>query len=129
MESERRPMFADGSIVSDYEPLFKYWELAKRINEELVSKAMLTNDDFNYLKDIVESGKTKLLDLIEVLKFRFKSRIDPKIARKALEESKGIDVDEDYARDYIAKILAGWLLEAGKIWRIIEFKGARLPLT
>ena len=127
--SSRKPMFADGTIVRDYEPLFKYWELARKINEDLVSKAMLTNEDFNYLRNLVEHERMSLVELMNVLKYRFRSRVDGKVAKKALRLTRGIELDEEDARDYIAGILAGWLIEAGRLWRIIEFKGARLPLT
>lgn len=117
-----KPPFASREIISDYEPLRLYLEEARRRGrEDLVEKALLTQDDFTYLSKLVGEN-LNLLDLIEKLKLRFIERVDGEIAREAFTKT-GLNVDVAFARERIAYILAGWLIEAGKYWRILSFKG------
>ncbi len=115
------PPFASGELVYDYEPLRVYLELAKRKGrEDLIEKALLTQEDFTILSSLV-IRRMNLLDLIDVLKQRFMERIDGDIAKEAFT-SIGLNVSTDFARERLAYILAGWLLEAGKYWKILTFK-------
>jgi len=52
----RLPPFATGELVNDYEPLYRYWELLRRRGrEDLLERAMLTEDDFDFLRRLVRS--------------------------------------------------------------------------
>ncbi len=122
-------MFANGTIVSDYEPLFRYWEIArKRGREDLVDKAMLENTDFDYIRRMVLEQALNLLEVLDRLEEYFIDRIDPEIAVKALEETLGIELELEEARRRLARILAGWLLEAAQTWGIIRLRGTKLPV-
>ena len=124
----RLPFLADGSVVGDYTPLFHYWEIARRKGrEELIEKAMLISEDFRFLERIVEREKYSLHRLLNILEDYYTPRLDPGIAREALREAYGVDIWEEDARRRIARILAGWLIEASKQWGKIRFTGIRLP--
>lgn len=124
--TEDKPLLADGSIVEDYRPLVAYWRKAKRISKELADKAILTNNDFQELRRIAETSiGASLLSLIELFKKKFSERIDPVLAREALKDVYGVDLSPEEARDKIAYIMAGWLLEAGRQLKIIGYKSWR----
>ncbi len=113
-------MFATGKLVRDYEPLRKYLELVK--DTEWYDKAFLNENDFKRLVELVKSkgGKPSLLEIWKELTEELKDRIEPKAALKALEAT-GYDVeDEEEARELLAKLLAGWLMEAGDEWHLIR---------
>ncbi|HIP65609.1 MAG TPA: hypothetical protein EYH08_03675 [Pyrodictium sp.] len=121
---KRLPPFATGQIIVDYEPLFRYWEAAPQHVRE---KAMLSNDDFKFLRKIVDEGKVgNLEELMNMLEKRFLDRIDADVARKVLSEYYGVPFDADYARRRLARLLAGWLVEAGTTWKILSLRG-QLP--
>ncbi len=125
--TSRKPVFADGSVVPDYEPLFRYWELAKeRKRQDLVDKAMLSQDDFMYLREALKAaGETvSLLDMLSALTERFVERVDAELAKEALMSLGYPEVSEDEAQRRIAKIIAGWLIEAGKAWNILKLTGS-----
>ncbi len=128
-QSKRKlPFLANGSVVGDYTPLFQYWEIAReKGREELVEKAMLVNEDFKFLERIVEREKFSLHRLLNILEDYYVSRLDPSIAREALRKAYGVDIWEEDARRRIARILAGWLIEASRQWGKIRFTGVRLP--
>ncbi len=122
-------MFASGTIVSDYEPLFRYWEIARREGrEDLVDKAMLENRDFDYIRKMILEQALNLLEVLDRLEEYFIERVDPGIAVKALEETLGIELELEEARRRLARILAGWLLEAAQTWGIIRLRGTKLPV-
>ncbi len=126
MDKPWSPPFASRELINDYEPLKAYLEIARRKGrEDLVEKALLSQEDFILLSSLVRRGLS-LLDLIDTLKARFMERVDGDIAREAFN-SLGLNVTTDFARERIAYILAGWLLEAGKYWKILTFK--ELPPT
>jgi hypothetical protein len=116
------PFFADASIVGDYKPLYKYWELLRRRGRS-VEKAMLNNEDFRFLEEVVNA--TPGLDvesLLNMLTNRFLERIDCKLAIEAYREAYNIVLSEDDACKKLARILAGWLIEAGKNTGILRLK-------
>lgn len=122
-------MFANGTVIPDYEPLFRYWEIArKRGREDLVNRAMLENTDFDYIRKMVLEQALNLLEILDRLEEYFIDRIEPEIAVKALEETLGIELELEEARRRLARILAGWLLEAAQTWGIIRLRGTRLPV-
>ncbi len=99
-----------------------YWEVLRRRNrEDLVEKSMLANEDFEKLEIVLSRGKHSLADLLDIFKGLFRERVDGEAAREAFSEL-GLQLDAESARDRIAYILAGWLLEASKYWRILSFK-------
>ena len=128
-QSRRRlPLLADGSVVGDYEPLFYYWEIArKHSREDLVEKSMLSRDDFYFIERLVEEERVALTRLLNVLEDYYVLRVDPEIAKEAYREAYGVDLSPEDARRRIARILAGWLIEAAKQWGKIRFTGTRLP--
>lgn len=122
MGRRRLPPFASGSIVEDYETLFIYWERARsRGREDLIEKSTLSNTDFDKLRVIVEEGTMTLEDLLERLTRDMAKRIDPELAVEALSERR-ISLDAEDARRYLARILAGWLIEAGEYWSILRLR-------
>ncbi len=122
MEAEKKlPVFATGRIVGDYGLLFKYWEVAGAKAEE----AMLRNEDFNHLRRLVEAKgpRLRLSELLDSLTDYFLPRVDPEAARQAYKSYYGIDVDTYTARRQVARLLAGWLVEAGEEWKILSLRG------
>jgi len=115
------PPFASREVIDDYEPLRAYLEVARRRGrEDLIDKVLLKQEDFTFLSTLVERGLS-LLDLINELKIRFMDRVDGEVASEAFT-AIGLNMSSDLARERLAYILAGWLLEAGKYWRILTFK-------
>lgn len=114
------PPFATGEIAGSYELLYIYWKKAGRRAEE----AVLREEDFEVLRHAVErEGLRRLDDLLERLTDHFVERIDPEAAREAVREYYGSDVDPEAAKRAIARLLASWLLEAGKEWKMYRFQG------
>ena len=109
VERKRRPMFATGEVVGDYEPLYLYWqELGERTED-----AVLQSRDFNELRRLLgEEGGARLDEVLERLTSYFLPRVDREAARRALEKYYGVKVDAEEAARRIAQILAGWLVEA-----------------
>jgi len=128
-ESKRRlPLLGNGSIVSDYEPLFRYWEIARRRGrEDIVEKSMLSRDDFRFIERLIEEERIILTRLLNILEDYYVLRVDPEIAREAYREVYGVELGGEDARRRIARILAGWLIEAAKQWGKIRLSGFRLP--
>ncbi len=107
-----KPFFADSSIVGDYTPLIKYWELLKK-EKRNIDDALLKPSDFKYIEQLVkEQGRISLAELLEKLTEYFYDRIDPDIASRALEEAYNVKTELEHARRIIARIMAGWLIEA-----------------
>ncbi len=122
MNKDEKPFFADGSIVGDYKPLIKYWEILKRKHREKLDEAFLTREDFEEIKKIIyEKKKMNIVELLTILKNTFKPRIDREVAVEALKEVYGTIVDPETAVDRIASIMAGWLIEASKNTGIVRF--------
>lgn len=124
--STDKPMLADGSIVADYKPLFKYWELAKKRSRELANKAVLSRGDLELLQEIIRGAagtRLSLADLLDLLVEKIMPRIDPDIAYEAIREVYGIELEKRDAQQRVARIVAGWIVEAGKTWGIIRIKG------
>jgi len=115
-------MFADGSIVEDYEPLFAYWEIASKKSREIAEKAMLRNEDFEYLKSIVGEGGISLYDLLEAMTSFYYNRVDEEIAAEAFRRVLELNLEPETARRRIARILAGWITEAACHWNMIRLK-------
>ena len=113
------PMFATGEIVADYEPLYLYWQEAGDRAEESV----LSNEDFRELQRLLSTADGMRLDqLLERLAPRFRGRLDPAAARRALKRYYGTDVGEEEAVDRLSRILAGWLVEAGTVWDMLRLR-------
>ncbi|NOZ89075.1 MAG: hypothetical protein GXO15_04035 [Crenarchaeota archaeon] len=118
-ERRRRPLFATGEVVGDYEPLLRYWEKAG----EKAGDSVLRNEDFQELQRLVREEQVSRLDeVLERLKPRFRERVDAKAASEALTEYYGVEVSPEEARDRIAELLAGWLVEAASQWNIIRLR-------
>lgn len=112
-------MFATGEIVGDYEPLYLYWREAG----QRAAESVLSEKDFEELRRIVsEEGVTRLDEVIERLKPLFRSRVDPRAARRAISSYYGVEVDEETAVDKILGILAGWLVEAASEWHLVSLR-------
>lgn len=118
--TSRKPLLADGSVVWDYEPLYRYWEAARRRGLEEVSIGAAELEFIE--KKVREGGKLPLLELREELATRLISRVDETAAEEAYR-SLGVQLPPGEARRKIAEILAGWALEAAKTLGIVEFKG------
>ncbi len=110
-----RPTFATGEFAGDYTDLKKYLEEAKKTNEECYNKAILSNEDFEWIKELVEKERRiNVQDLLKRIEERMKERVCGEIAAKAL------NMDEDYAKSRVARLLAAWLLEAALQWGILK---------
>ena len=124
MSSKRKPILASGTIVSDYEPLFKYWELAKSRNKKLAEKATLRSEDFDTVLSYVSSkGVVGLIDLLSYLEEYMLNRVDGQLAVRALKEIYGVMFEVEEAKHRIARILAGWLIEACNLWGTLKLTG------
>ncbi|ALU12635.1 hypothetical protein EYM_05970 [Ignicoccus islandicus DSM 13165] len=115
-----KPIFATKKLVRDYEPLRYYLELVR--DTEWYDKAFLSGADFKLLSAVVQNNKDKanLLAVWKMLTEKMKSRINSKMAYRALKNSGYHVRDEEEARDLMARMLAGWLLEAGEEWNLIR---------
>jgi len=117
---ERKPLLADGSVVGSYEPLFRYWEAARRRGLEEV---VIGGDELRYIEERVRrEGRVNLLQLRSELAERLLPKVDPEAAREAYE-SLGLRLAPEEARKRIAEILAGWALEAARALSLVEFRG------
>ncbi len=114
---------ATGNVIDNYEPLFYYWKKARnRKREDLIEKTLIREEDLELLKSVIEkSNELNLEDLLGKLSKTVLNRIDASIAKEALEDY-GISVDEESARELIARILAGWIIEAGEIRGILKLR-------
>ena len=115
-----KPTFASGKLIKDYEPLKRYLELVR--GSEWYDKGFLSNEDFDLLVRKAKSlSSGKLGELWDELTKELAKRINPEKALQALKET-GYDVkDPEEARERMARILAGWLIEAGEEWGTIRF--------
>jgi len=122
LAAEHLPFFADGSIVGDYKPLIKYWELLKKVGRDMES-VVLKREDFKYLEEVVESNPgLDVASLINMLQYRFLERIDCKLAAEAYREVYGFDIGEEDACKNLARIVAGWLIEAGESMGVLKLR-------
>jgi len=98
MSSSWAPPFASREVISDYEPLRAYLEVARRKGrEDLIEKVLLKQEDFLLLSTMVKQGLS-LLELISELKSRFMERVDGEVAREAFN-TIGLDVSSELARE------------------------------
>lgn len=117
-----KPFFADSSIVGDYTPLIRYWELLKK-EKRNIDDALLKPSDFKHVEQLIkEQGRISLAELLEKLTEYFYDRIDPEIATRALEEAYNVETELEYARRIIARIMAGWLIEASNTTGILRLR-------
>lgn len=127
MESrEWRPFFATKEIVRDYEVLRLYWEEARNAGrEDLVDASMLTEEDFRFIEREASRSGRSLYELMSIASERFRSRVSGDIASKAFARL-GVNLSEEEAAERLAWILAGWLIEASKEFKIIWFRPATI---
>ena len=121
---QRRPPFATGRLVSDYGPIYRYWEaLRAKGRQDLLERATLSEDDFGFVDRLVRSTPSMtLLELIDALKVRFRERVDPAIASEAL------GMDPEAAVEVLTSILAGWLVEAAEGFKVLGLRSRfRMP--
>jgi len=120
--SEKRPLLADGSVVEDYSPLYKYWERAR---ERGLEEAKITSEDLEFARELVErGGRVSLYELIKALAERMLERVDGGAAAEAYA-SLGIELPEELARKRIAEILAGWAVEACQTLNMLSIRKRR----
>ncbi|MEM0376694.1 MAG: hypothetical protein QXI90_02830 [Thermofilum sp.] len=116
----RKPLLANGSVVQDYEPLYRYWEAARRRGLEEVT---IGAEELEHIERRVrEGGRIPLLQLRQELAAQLLRKVDENAAEEAYK-SLGVEIPRTAARQRIAEILAGWALEAARTLGIIEFKG------
>jgi len=115
-----RPFASSGKIVRNYEPLKHYLELVK--GTEWYDKAFLSEDDFNYLRKVAKD-KMRLIDLLKELEEHFLNKINAEMALEAFRNADYPIEDEEEAKREMAKILAGWLVEAAEEWDILRLRG------
>ncbi len=133
MQSDRRrekpppPLLGDGSIVPDYTLLYAYWDALRRRGSD-VDEALLKREDFDLLRRLVEEGAGQTLDkLLDRLVEHFLPRIDREAALDAFRETYGFEADAETASRRVARIMAGWLVEAGKQSKMLRLRGPELP--
>ena len=120
-----KPPYATGFVVDDYGPLFAYWRIARAEGrEDLVEKAMIQKDDIDMLVELAYKG-TSLGGLLDILAGRLSNRIDGEIALKTVQACGYKNLDSINAQHYVAKILAGWLVELGESMGRIRFSTRR----
>ncbi|GAB6148540.1 hypothetical protein [Stetteria hydrogenophila] len=122
MPKPRRPPFATGSVVESYDFLYAYWEEARESGDEAaVEESMLSREDFDSLQRLVEEGVYSLEELLSTLTERFKARVKPELAARALGRL-GLSVGGEEAAHLVARQLAAWLVEAGEHWGILRLR-------
>lgn len=118
--TERKPFLADGSVVGNYEPLYRYWENARRRGLEEVA---ISAEELEEIEERVKhTGRLSLIELRNELAKKLITRVDADVAEEAYQ-SLGIQLSREEAQKKIAEILAGWALEAAKNLGIVEFRG------
>jgi len=119
----KKPLMATGDVIDNYEPLFYYWKRARNLNrEDLIEKTLIREEDLELLKNTIERNtKLNLEDLLNKLSKMILNRIDASVAKEALKDY-GISMSEESAREFIARILAGWIVEAGEIRGILKLR-------
>ncbi|MCE4623054.1 MAG: hypothetical protein F7C82_01970 [Desulfurococcales archaeon] len=120
-KNKKTPPFASGKVVDNYDLLFTYWRVAREQGrEDLVDKAMLKDEDYTRLREIV-ANKTRinLWDLLEELTDIFIDRIDEDIAYMAASRL-GYNISRGDARRLVARLMAAWLIEAGEYWNVVK---------
>ncbi len=122
--TEWLPPFASGKIVGSYDPLKKYLEVARRRGrEDLIEKALIGDDDLRLLRELTYRRGVSVDSLMAAFESRFYERVDPHIAAEAYK-SLGFRVDDEVARRMLARILAGWLIEAGEYWKLYKLQSS-----
>jgi len=121
----KRPFFATGYLVDDYTPLMKYWEILRdEGREDALERAFLNNEDYDLLKRLArEMVGRPLADIFDGLIERFEERVEAEPALRAFREAGYKSMSLPEAKRSMARILAGWLLEAGEYLKIIAFSG------
>ncbi|MCS7104637.1 MAG: hypothetical protein NZ954_03625 [Thermofilaceae archaeon] len=118
--TERKPFLANGSVVGNYEPLYRYWEKARGKGLEEVS---ISAEELEEIEERVKRiGRLSLIELRNELARKLIARVNAEVAEEAYQ-SLGIQLSREEAQKKIAEILAGWALEAAKNLGIVEFKG------
>jgi hypothetical protein len=118
------PPFASGKLVGSYEPLKRYLEEARRRgSEEALEKALINENDLKLLRGLTLTLVISVDHLLSALEERFYERVDAEIAVEAYK-ALGVSIDRESARRMIARIIAGWLIEAGEYWKLYRLRGS-----
>ncbi|AEM39488.1 hypothetical protein Pyrfu_1631 [Pyrolobus fumarii 1A] len=126
-EKPTPPLLGDGSIVGDYTLLYRYWDELRRRGRNL-DNALLRREDFEKLRRLVEEHTSMTLEkLLSILTEEFLPRVDREAAMAAARATYGVELDAETAARRVARILAGWLIEAGKQSGILRLRGPSLP--
>ncbi len=123
---ERKPLLASGKIIENYSLLFEYCRIHEKEKGVRAEDILLNRRDFDYIRKLVQEGVRNVGELLSRLAYYYKSKIDSNIAVKAYANTYNIDVNEvskDIAVNELARILAGWLIEASENLGILEIKG------
>jgi len=95
----KRPPLSTGDVVENYELLFAYWRKARELGrEDLIERTLIKEEDLKLLEEMIrESGAggapLNLGLLIDRLTETLSSRVDPEVAKKALEEIEKLPDD------------------------------------
>jgi len=118
----KKPLASTGKVVSDYSPLFKYWELALKLKPEEAEKIIPRMEDVKSVEEHVGGRKMTVEELKRHLVREVISRVDPSIAQQALGSVYGVEFSEEEARMKIADIVAGWIIEVAEFFGIVDLK-------
>lgn len=110
-------------MIDNYNPLFYYWKKARGLGrEDLIERTLIKEEDLKFLEDLVKNeNRISLEMLINEIARAVSDRIDSEIAKEALK-AYGIPMDGKEAKVLLARILAGWIIEAGEIRGIIKLR-------
>ena len=122
---DEKPLLASGNVVSDYRPLIVYWKKAvekglKKASEEIV----LRQEDFKKAEELARENLS-LTETLNKLEDFFLPRVNPVLALEAFKEVYGFNIREEDARRHIARIMAGWLIEASEQLGILKMRRGR----
>jgi len=121
--AKKMPLLADGTIVGDYNPLMKYLEKLRNTKPGEYSRNLPCKEDFEFVRDFVSrKGKARLDELIDLLALRVYERVDGEVAVQAYLETYNVRLEPEDAKERIAKIMAGWIVEASKNLGYIKTK-------
>ncbi|MEM1645729.1 MAG: hypothetical protein QXL96_07670 [Ignisphaera sp.] len=111
---------ASGKLLKNQSFLIKYFEILEKLGVDK-SVSIPTSDDINFLVKIVYEGeKTSLFEALSALTRRFIPRVIGEVAKKAVEEVLGKEVDTILAIEIIAKDLAAWTIEIAEGMNLIK---------
>ena len=111
-----------GKVISNYRVLIKYLEI---VSDDLRNKALPRSSDLEYVKELLSRcNMYRLSDILDLLVRYLRDRVSPEYAVRAIRDVMNIELSPEDAVDYVAKQLAGWILEIAEQLNILRVRGS-----